>query len=52
MDTPKVYEIRVDGHLGSGWSEWFEGTTIRQEETGHKPSSMAQSRTRPPCTVC
>jgi hypothetical protein len=34
MDTRKVYEIPVEGHLGSGWSEWFEGVTNRHEETG------------------
>ena len=25
MDTPRVYEIRVEGHLTDRWSEWFEG---------------------------
>ena len=23
------YEIRVEGHLGIGWSEWFEGLQVR-----------------------
>ena len=22
------YEIRVEGHLDQGWSEWFEGLTL------------------------
>ena len=22
------YEIRVEGYLGEGWSEWFEGLTV------------------------
>jgi hypothetical protein len=30
-----IYEIRVEGHLGDSWSPWFEGMTIRHEETGH-----------------
>ena len=23
------YEIRVEGHLGGSWSDWFEGLSIR-----------------------
>jgi len=34
MDTPRIYEIRVQGHLGDRWSEWFEGLTIRTEAHG------------------
>ena len=34
MDTPHVYEIRVEGHLADRWSEWFEGLTICKESTG------------------
>jgi hypothetical protein len=26
--------IRVHGHLGSSWQEWFERLEIAQEETG------------------
>lgn len=29
-----VYEIRVKGHLGRGWAEWFGGMTITLEEGG------------------
>jgi len=29
-----IYEIRVEGHLGDSWSPWFEGMTIRHEESG------------------
>jgi hypothetical protein len=31
MDTPHVYEIRVEGHLTDRWSDWFDGLTIRKE---------------------
>jgi hypothetical protein len=31
MDTPHVYEIRVEGHLTDRWSDWFGGLTIRNE---------------------
>jgi hypothetical protein len=31
MDTYYLYEIRVEGHLGDNWSDWFEGLTIRNE---------------------
>jgi len=29
-----VYEIRIKGHLGSQWTDWFEGLTITLEEDG------------------
>jgi hypothetical protein len=34
MHTPAFYEIRVQGHIGDSWSSWFEGMTIRHEESG------------------
>ena len=34
MDIPRVYEIRVEGHLGDQWSDWFEGLMTRQEPKG------------------
>ncbi len=29
-----VYRIRVKGHLGAQWTDWFEGLTITREENG------------------
>ena len=29
-----VYQIRIKGHLGSQWTEWFGGLTISLEENG------------------
>ena len=29
-----VYQIRIKGHLGSGWSDWFGGLTITLDEHG------------------
>lgn len=29
-----VYQIRVKGHLGPQWSDWFEGFAITLEEDG------------------
>jgi hypothetical protein len=29
---PVIYQIRLKGHLGSQWTDWFEGLTITQEE--------------------
>lgn len=29
-----VYQIRVKSHLGSDWTDWFEGLTITLEEDG------------------
>ena len=31
---PVVYEIRLKGHLGPQWTDWFEGLTITLEEDG------------------
>ena len=31
---PTVYQIRVTGHLGSEWTDWFEGLSITLEDNG------------------
>lgn len=31
---PVVYQIRVRGHLGPQWKEWFGGVTITLEDNG------------------
>jgi len=31
-DQPTVYQIRIKGHLGPQWMDWFEGLTITLEE--------------------
>jgi hypothetical protein len=31
---PMIYQIRIKGHLGRQWTDWFEGLTITQEEGG------------------
>jgi hypothetical protein len=31
---PQVYQIRVEGHLGQQWMDWFDGLTITLEEDG------------------
>jgi hypothetical protein len=31
---PPCYEIRLQGHLDSQWTDWFEGLTITMEEDG------------------
>jgi hypothetical protein len=31
---PRLYEIRLKGHLDDRWAEWFEGLTITLEEDG------------------
>jgi hypothetical protein len=33
-DQPAIYQIRLKGHLGSQWSDWFECLTITLEENG------------------
>ena len=34
MRTPARYEIRIEGHLGSSWSSWFDGLAIHHEDSG------------------
>ena len=29
-----VYQIRIKGHLGPNWSDWFGGLTITLEDNG------------------
>jgi hypothetical protein len=29
-----IYQMRVRGHLGSDWTDWFEGLTITCEDNG------------------
>jgi hypothetical protein len=31
---PLVYQIRLKGHLGREWTDWFGGLTITLEEDG------------------
>ena len=31
---PMVYQLRIKGHLGQQWTEWFEGMTITLEDNG------------------
>lgn len=33
-DQPVVYQIRIKGHLGPQWTEWFEGMAATREENG------------------
>jgi hypothetical protein len=33
-DQPTGYQIRVKGHLGSQWTDWFGGLTVTLEDNG------------------
>ncbi len=33
-DQPMIYQIRIKGHLGGQWTDWFEGLTITLEDNG------------------
>jgi hypothetical protein len=33
-NQPVVYQIRIKGHLGREWTDWFDGLTISLEEDG------------------
>ncbi|HNT77030.1 MAG TPA: hypothetical protein PKH77_18625 [Anaerolineae bacterium] len=34
IDHSVVYQLRLRGHLGGQWVDWFEGLTITLEEDG------------------
>lgn len=31
---PMIYQIRIKGHLGPQWTDWFGGLTITLEDNG------------------
>jgi len=33
-NQPKVYQIRIEGHLDRQWTDWFDGMTITLEDNG------------------
>ncbi len=33
-DQPRVYQIRLKGHLGSQWADWFGGLVVTLEDDG------------------
>ena len=34
-DAPKIFQIRIQGHLGQQWAGWFDGLTIALEKDGN-----------------
>lgn len=34
MNEPCLYEIRVQGQLSAGWSDWFSGLTVHSAPDG------------------
>lgn len=34
LRQPLIYQIRIQGHLGSEWTDWFEGLSISLEDNG------------------
>jgi len=34
FNEPQVYQIRLKGHLGADWAEWFGGLTLTLDENG------------------
>jgi hypothetical protein len=31
---PMIYQIRLEGHLGPQWTDWFESLTLTLEDNG------------------
>lgn len=34
LNQPVVYQIRIKGHLGPQWTDWFGGLAITLEDNG------------------
>ncbi|MBU4439053.1 MAG: hypothetical protein KJ779_05735 [Firmicutes bacterium] len=34
-DQPSVFQIRIKGHLGHQWIDWFDGMAITLEDDGN-----------------
>lgn len=34
-DRPMIYQIRIRGHLGQPWRDWFEGLILTLETDGN-----------------
>jgi hypothetical protein len=34
QNQPMIYQIRISGHLGGEWTEWFGGLVITLEDNG------------------
>jgi hypothetical protein len=34
-DESTVYQIRIKGHLGSEWADWFGGLSVTLEDNGN-----------------
>jgi hypothetical protein len=34
QDAATIYQIRIKGHLGTQWQDWFGGLTISVEDNG------------------
>jgi hypothetical protein len=34
LDEPMVYQIRIKGHLGPRWADWFGDVSITLEDNG------------------
>jgi hypothetical protein len=32
--SPRLYEIRINGHLDARWATWFDGMTLTADEDG------------------
>jgi hypothetical protein len=35
LTEPALYQIRIKGHLGAGWPEWFSGMSITLQDNGN-----------------
>jgi hypothetical protein len=33
-EEPLIYQIRLKGHLGHQWTDWFDGMSITLEDNG------------------
>jgi hypothetical protein len=46
FDTPKLYELRVDGRLGRESASWFEDMTLTVDESTSPVQTVIQGHIR------
>ena len=34
-DAPTIYQIKIEGHLDKGWTDWFRSVTIMLDDDGN-----------------
>lgn len=45
LGQPAKYQIKIQGHLTQGWSDWFDGMVVSVERNGEGASTTSLTGT-------